>query len=52
MNNEGIYNNDPLEELSNFKQGYYDLIILDMKMQEIDRFDHYAEMQDVEDAKA
>ena len=33
--------NDPRKAMSNFKPGYYDLIILDIKMPDIDGFELY-----------
>lgn len=40
--------NDPLIALSEFKPGYYDLVILDIKMQEMNGFELYAEMRKVD----
>lgn len=40
--------NDPLTALSNFKPSYYDLIILDIKMQQMNGFELYAEIQKVD----
>ena len=37
--------NDPLIALSEFKPGYYDLVILDIKMQEMNGFELYADMR-------
>ena len=37
--------NDPKESLSNYKPGYYDLIILDIKMPEMDGFQLYDELR-------
>jgi DNA-binding response OmpR family regulator len=37
--------NDPLEALSNYKQGYYDLVILDIKMPKMDGFELYDEIK-------
>jgi CheY-like chemotaxis protein len=40
--------NDPLIALSEFKPGYYDLVILDIKMQEMNGFELYANMRKVD----
>jgi DNA-binding response OmpR family regulator len=42
--------NDPLTALSNFRPGSYDLVILDIKMPQMDGFKLYQEMkkQDIE----
>jgi DNA-binding response OmpR family regulator len=37
--------NDPQEALSNYKPGYYDLVILDIKMPKMDGFRLYDEMK-------
>jgi DNA-binding response OmpR family regulator len=37
--------NDPLEALSNYKPGYYDLVILDIKMPKMDGFQLYDEIK-------
>jgi DNA-binding response OmpR family regulator len=37
--------NDPRKALSNFKTGYYDLIILDIKMPNMDGFELYTEIR-------
>jgi DNA-binding response OmpR family regulator len=37
--------NDPQEALSNFKPGYYDLVILDIKMPKMDGFELYHEIK-------
>jgi DNA-binding response OmpR family regulator len=39
---------DPLISLSKFKPGYYDLVILDIKMQKMNGFELYAEMRKVD----
>jgi DNA-binding response OmpR family regulator len=39
---------DPLIALSEFKPGYYDLVILDIKMPEMNGFKLYTEMQKVD----
>jgi DNA-binding response OmpR family regulator len=36
---------DPLIALSKFKPGYYDLVILDIKMPKMNGFELYAEIQ-------
>jgi two-component system, OmpR family, response regulator ChvI len=41
--------NDPQEALSNFKPGYYDLVILDIKMPKIDGFELYEKIKKKED---
>jgi DNA-binding response OmpR family regulator len=38
--------NDPKEALSNFKPDYYDLIILDIKMPNMDGFELYKEIKE------
>jgi CheY-like chemotaxis protein len=40
--------NDPVIALSEFKPGYYDLVILDIKMQEMNGFELYANMRKVD----
>ena len=37
--------NDPKEALSNYKPGYYDLVILDIKMPAMDGFELYHEIK-------
>jgi DNA-binding response OmpR family regulator len=37
--------NDPQEALSNYKPGYYDLVILDIKMPKMDGFQLYDEIR-------
>jgi CheY-like chemotaxis protein len=37
--------NDPQEALSNYKPGFYDLIILDIKMPKMDGFELYKELR-------
>jgi DNA-binding response OmpR family regulator len=37
--------NDPQEALSNYKPGYYDLVILDIKMPKMDGFELYYEIK-------
>jgi DNA-binding response OmpR family regulator len=39
---------DPLIALSKFKPGYYDLVILDIKMPEMNGFELYAEMRKID----
>jgi CheY-like chemotaxis protein len=39
---------DPHIALSKFKPGYYDLVILDIKMPEMNGFELYAEMQKID----
>ena len=39
---------DPRIALSKFKPGYYDLVILDIKMPEINGFELYAEMRKID----
>jgi DNA-binding response OmpR family regulator len=41
--------NDPQEALSNFKPGYYDLVILDIKMPKMDGFELYEKIKKKED---
>ena len=38
--------NDPLEALSNFKKGVYDLLLLDIKMPKMDGIEFYKQMKD------
>ena len=49
---DGLYNvdafNDPKIALSNFKASFYDLVILDIKMPEMDGFDLYLEMKKID----
>src|SRR5918994_2487233 len=40
--------NDPLIELSKFKQIYYDLVILDIKMPKMNGFELYTEIQKID----
>jgi DNA-binding response OmpR family regulator len=40
--------NDPFIALSEFKPGYYDLVILDIKMQEMNGFELHANMRKVD----
>jgi len=40
--------NDPLEALSNYKPGYYDLVILDIKMPKMDGFKLYDEIKKID----
>jgi DNA-binding response OmpR family regulator len=40
--------NDPKKALSNFKPDYYDLIVLDIKMPEMDGFELYKEIQKID----
>ncbi len=40
--------NDPLAALSNFKPSYYDLVILDIKMPDMNGFELYANMRKVD----
>ncbi len=42
--------NDPIEALSNYKTGHYDLIILDIKMLKIDGFALYHEIKKIDDS--
>ena len=37
--------NDPQEALSNYQPGYYDLVILDIKMPKMDGFELYDEIK-------
>jgi DNA-binding response OmpR family regulator len=39
--------NDPRKALSNFKPDYYDLVILDIKMPDMDGFELYREIQKI-----
>ena len=52
MTLEGLYDvytfNDPILALSNFKAGFYDLVMLDIKMPEMDGFDLYQEMKKID----
>jgi CheY-like chemotaxis protein len=41
--------NDPQEALSNFKPGYYDLVILDFKMPKMDGFELYEKIKERDD---
>jgi DNA-binding response OmpR family regulator len=40
--------NDPRKALSNFKPGYYDLVILDIKMPGIEGFELYTKIQKID----
>jgi DNA-binding response OmpR family regulator len=40
--------NDPQEALSNYKPGYYDLVILDIKMPKMDGFQLYDEIKKID----
>ena len=40
--------NDPRKALSNFKPDYYDLVILDIKMPNMDGFELYEELQKID----
>jgi two-component system, OmpR family, response regulator ChvI len=40
--------NDPVEALSNFKVGYYDLLLLDIKMPKMDGFKLYEEIKKID----
>jgi DNA-binding response OmpR family regulator len=42
--------NEPKEALSNFKSEYYDLVILDIKMPDIDGFELYMEIKKIDQA--
>lgn len=45
--------NDPRKALSNFKRDYYDLVVLDIKMPEMDGFELYRKIKDIDpNAKA
>ncbi|MFL6361768.1 MAG: response regulator [Nitrososphaeraceae archaeon] len=52
LESDGLYDvytfNDPTIALSNFKAGLYDLVILDIKMPEMDGFDLYQEMKKID----
>ncbi len=41
--------NDSIEALSNYKTGHYDLLLLDIKMPEMDGFDLYHEIKKIDD---
>jgi DNA-binding response OmpR family regulator len=41
--------NDPIEALSNYKTGHYDLLLLDIKMPIMDGFDLYHEIKKIDD---
>jgi DNA-binding response OmpR family regulator len=40
--------NDPRKALSNFKPDYYDLVVLDIKMPDMDGFELYSEIQKID----
>ncbi|HJU95637.1 MAG TPA: response regulator, partial [Nitrososphaera sp.] len=40
--------NDPLEALSKFRPGFYDLLILDIRMPEMDGFQLYKKIRDID----
>jgi CheY-like chemotaxis protein len=44
--------NNPQEALSNYKPGYYDLIILDIKMPKMDGFQLYDEIKKMREPKS
>ena len=48
---EAITFNDPLQALSNYKPGFYDLILIDIKMPGMDGFQLYDKLQS-RDSKA
>ena len=40
--------NDPREALSDFKPGYYDILLIDVKMPHMDGFDLYKELKKID----
>ena len=40
--------NDPLEALSNFKAGFYDLLLLDIKMPNMNGIEFYQQMKEID----
>jgi len=46
--NVDVYN-DPLEALSNFKPGFYDMLLLDVKMPKMNGFELYEKMREIDD---
>lgn len=41
--------NDPLQSLSNYRTGIYDLLLLDIKMPEMNRFELYKRIKQIDD---
>jgi CheY-like chemotaxis protein len=41
--------NDPTESLSNFKAGVYDLLLLDIRMREMNGFELYRKLKEIDD---
>jgi two-component system, OmpR family, response regulator ChvI len=52
LEDSGVYDvhtyNDPLAALANFRPGYYDLILLDIRMPKINGFELYDKMKRVD----
>jgi DNA-binding response OmpR family regulator len=40
--------NDPIQALSNFKTGLYDLLLIDIKMPKMDGFELYKKLQQID----
>jgi len=52
LENSGLFevdvSNDPLEVLSNFKPGYYDFLLIDIRMPKINGYELYDKIRDID----
>ncbi len=52
LENSGLFevdvSNDPLEVLSNFKPGYYDFLLIDIRMPKIGGYELYDKIRDID----